>query len=355
MARYAFIPAGQGAAVGAPIAAAASDTGEGLGGAVTTRLTDALTWQVPAGESGLVLRQVDLPEFPFGWYSARLPLAAPGAAADTAVARIKVFSPQGGDYFSTTILGRDLPADGLYRFSFHSPLYNGWGYPPTLLVSATGQSALQLGMLAIEPDLFRSLGLASLWLLGLVLAGLLVTWGARRPRPRVSAPHPLLALGLALLALGSFGLSLRPQPRTYVAVDLQRTVGDPVADPAAYRGRAIQAAPSAGHEPGKLAYTFAEPYGAGHYRLTVSVAVLPGSDPLDPTAILGSARVFGTDAAALALRWDFTAAGIPADGRYYSLHFLFDNPKAQALIFVLDYAGTAGLKVDRLIVTPADP
>jgi hypothetical protein len=135
-------------------------------------------------------------------------------------------------------------------------------------------------------------------------------------------------------------------------VDLQRTVGDPIVDRAAHRGRAIQASPAAGHEPGKLAFTFAEPYPAGTYRLTVSLAVLPSASPLDPAAILGSARVFGTDAAALAQRWDFTAADIPADGNYYSLHYVFESPTAQALIFVLDYAGAAGLKVDRLIAEP---
>jgi hypothetical protein len=349
MARYAFIPAGQDAVVGAPIPGAPDPTGA-FGGAVTTRLTTGPTWEVPAGASGLVLRQVDLPEFPFGWYSARLPLVAPGAAPDDAVARISVFSPSGGSYFSTTVFGSDLPTDGVYRFRFYSPLYNGWGYPPTILVSATGQAAFQVGLLTIEPDLFHSLGLALLWFVAVAGLGSLMTWGARLPRPRPFAPRPWLSLGLALLALASLGLSLRPQARTYAAVDLQRTVGDPIADPAAFNGRAMQATPAAGHEAGRLAYTFAEPYPAGAYRLTVSLTVLPPSSPLDPAAILGSARVTATDADTLAQRWDFTAADIPADGNYYSLHYVFENPAPQALIFVLEYAGSAGLRVDRLIV-----
>ncbi|MCC6188002.1 MAG: hypothetical protein IT318_03130 [Anaerolineales bacterium] len=354
MARFAFLPAGQGAVAGTPLAGPGSEPSELLAGAVRARLTEAPTWQAPAGESGLVLRQVDLPEFPFGWYTARLPLAAPDAGPDTPIASIRIFSPQAGDYFSATILGRDLSADGLYRFGFYSPMYNGWGHPPTVLVSATGQAALQVGMLSIAPDLFHSLGLAAVWLLAAALVGWLALRKARQPRPRAFAPPPALSLGLALLAAGSFGLSLRPQPRTYLAVDLQRTVGDAVADPAAYRGKAMQADPAAGHEPGRLAYSFAEPYGAGRYRLTISVAVLPAAEPLSPDSVLGSARVIGADAAALAQRWDFTAAGIPADGRYYSLQYSFENPKPQALIFMLDYAGTAGLKVDRLIVEAVD-
>ena len=178
MARYAFLPAGREAVVGGPLEpdALASTTALPIEAAAS-----AFTWQVPAGESGIVIRQVDVPEFTFGWYQAALPLAAPGAAPEAAVARIRIFSPAGGEYFSQTIYGRDLPAQGPYRFAFHSPLYNGWGFPPTILVSSTGQSELLLGMLSIEPDRFRSIGLAGLWLLGLLALGLPLLFTAQPP------------------------------------------------------------------------------------------------------------------------------------------------------------------------------
>ena len=129
-------------------------------------------------------------------------------------------------------------------------------------------------------------------------------------------------------------------------------MGDVVSDPAAYGGRAIEASPAAGHEAGKLAYSFAELYGAGRYRLTLSAAVLAGDAPLTPEAELAAVRVIGTDAAVLAQQWSVTAADIPADGRYYTLSYEFENPAAEGLTFIVDYAGAAGLKVDRLIITP---
>lgn len=350
MARYAYIPAGTGAVVGAAIPVEAS--GPALGGAVTQQLTRLPTWQVAAGESGLVLRQVDIAEFPFGWYTGALPLTAPSAAPDDAVARIRIFSPSGGEYYSATILGRDLPADGLYRFSFHSPLYNGWGFPPTVLVSATGQAALQLGTLAIEPDLYRSLGLAALWLAVLVLLGVLIMWRAGPARERPLPVRLWLLAALAVAALGSFAYSLIPPSRTIAAVDVQRTVGDVVADPAAYGGRATVADPARGHEPGKIAYSFPELYAAGSYRVTLSAAALPSAVPLTPAALLASVRVISTDAAVLALQWDVTAADLPADGQYYTLTYAFANPATQGLTVLVDYAGAAGLKVDRIIITP---
>ncbi len=350
MARYAFIPAGTGAAVGAAITSDATTTAQG--GAVRTTLSATPTWQTAVGESGLVLRQVDLPEFPFGWYSAVLPLVAPDAAPNAAVARISVFSPSGGEYFAATIYARDLPADGLYRFGFHSPLYNGWGFPPTVLVSATGQAALRVGLLAISPDLTHSLGLAALWLVGLMVVGVLVVWGAKQVTEQRLAPRPLLSAALAVVALGSFGWSLLPPTRTIATVEVQRTVGDVMADPAAYRGQTIAANPAEGHEAGKLAYSFPELYAAGVYRLTISAAVLPSDSALAPDTVLATVRAIGTDAALVAQKWVVTAADLPADGQYYTLSYVFVNPAAEGLTFFVDYEAAAGLKLDRFIITP---
>jgi hypothetical protein len=353
MARYAFIPAGREAAVGRAFANAGAGAEGQLGGAVTTAITQGPTWATQAGESGIVLRQVDVAEFAFGWYTAHLPLEAPGAAPDAPVARIRVFSPAGGDYYAATLQARDLPSDGLYRFRFFSPLYNGWGFPPTVLVSATGQAPLRIGLLALEPDLARSIGLAAAWLLGVALLGAGVVWGAGGARPLAARPSAALNAVLAVAAAASLGWSLLPRARTYAAVEQQRTMGDIMADETAYTGQAMLAEPERGHEAGMLAYTRPEIYAAGAYRLTVSLAALPGGPPLKPATVLASVRVLGSDAAVLAQRWDVTANELPADGRYYSLGYEFDNPADQALTFILDYAGTVGLKADRLIVEPS--
>ena len=362
MARYAFIPAGTGAAVGSELPPDVAGTLALVAAPATSGAPvgpGALTWQVPAGQSGIVIRQVDLPEFPFGWYRARLPLAAPGAEPDTPVARIRIFSPSGGEYYSQTIYGRDLAQNGsgAFEFGFHSPLYNGWGFPPTFLVSATGQSELQLGMLSIEPDRFRSLGLAAAWLSGLALLGLLVAAGASQPRPWRFAPPAAVNLGLALIALGVLGWSLRPQPRTYAAVDVQRTTGLVVADPLAYRGQAMEADPLAGQEPGRLAYTHPEIYEPGRYRLSASLFPLAAdASTADPAAVIAALRVLGSDANAFAMQWEITAASLPAEGPsgagYQLISFEFDNPRQQALTFFLDYTGAAGLRGDRILVEP---
>ncbi len=360
MARYAYIPAGREAAAGRAIAGADSGRDVQLGGAVTTAITEAPTWETAAGESGIVLRQVDVPEFAFGWYTAHLPLEAPGAPPDTPIATIRVFSPSGGDYFAATVLARDLPPDGVYRFGFFSPLYNGWGFPPTVLVSATGQSALRVGLLRIEPDLFRSLGLAGIWLAAIVVIGIVVVATARlkstvrakgATRP-FDGRRGVLVAALAVVAAASFGWSHLPQTRVYATVDQQRTVGDIVADEAAYGGRTMLAEPGRGHEAGRLAYTYSEIYAGGRYQLTVSLAALPTNAALDPAAVLAGVRVVGSDAEVLAERWEIRAADLPADGQYYSLHFDFNNPVSEALTFFVEYSGAAGLKADRIIVTP---
>jgi hypothetical protein len=361
MARYAYIPAGREAVVGRAITGLAVGGDDQLGGAVTTAITDGPTWETAPGEGGIVLRQVDVPEFAFGWYEARLPLEAPGAAPDAAVARIRIFSPSGGDYYAATVLARDLPADGEYQFSFFSPLYNGWGFPPTVLVSATGQSALRVGLLRIEPDLFRSLGLAGIWLLvvAAVGVGLIATAHAERmtgipgaARSRAAQPGFLVTV-LAVAAAASLAWSLLPQTRTYATVDQQRTVGDIVPDAAAYGGETMLAEPGRGHEAGRLAYTHPEIYAAGGYQMTISLAALPTTTALDPATVLAGVRVVGSDAAVISQRWEIAAGDLPADGQYYSLSFDFDNPVDGALTFFVDYTGAVGLKADRIIVSPA--
>jgi hypothetical protein len=410
MGGYAFIPAGREAVVGAP---------GGLG------------WRAPAGQSGIVLRQVDVPEFPFGWYTARLPLQASGAQApqspsrfnrpalpappalacpgcppgqaraaqvqacrqacpwptpvpaalvqagpgaqvaraglswptgqgpgrtagqaDTPLATIRIFSPRGGTYFSQTVYGRDLPEGaGEFVFHFKNPLYNGWGFPPTVLVSTTGQAELSLGVLSIEPERYHSLILPVLWLMGLALGGALVVAQAAEPRPLLVPTRalPPLNLVLVLAAIAAVGWSLRPQPRTYAAVDLKRTVGERVDDPLAFQGWTMQADPSVGHEAGMLAVTFPEIYAPGRYRLTVSMwaASIP-----EPRANVAAVRVFASDVGALALRWDVPGSGFPTEGEYHRFSFDFENPRQQALTFILDYPATTALRADVMIVAP---
>jgi hypothetical protein len=308
-----------------------------------------LGWQSRAGPSGLVLRQVDIPEFPFGWYTARLPFTTT-AAPDTPVATIKIFSPRGGNYFSKTVYGRDVTG-GEIVFNFKSPLYNGWAFTPTALVSATGQAALSLGTLTIEPEIFHSLGLALMWLVALTLAGIAATTRSGEPRA-IPFPRELVLPVSALLVVTvglSVGWSLQPHARTYATIDLNRTVGVSVNDPAAFGGQAMRADPEAGQEAGMLAATQPEIYALGRYRLTVSARA--DSAP-DPTLTLGDVRVYASDPQVLSQQWALPASALPPDGQYHRLVFEFDNPRQQALTFILDYSAAAALQADTLRVDP---
>ncbi|MGH2524979.1 MAG: hypothetical protein ACRDH2_20920, partial [Anaerolineales bacterium] len=306
-------------------------------------------WHVPAGQGGIALRKVSVPEFNFGWYTARLPIKVQGVAPDTPIARVKIFSPRGGDYFSRTVLAGDLPADGVFKFDFASPLYDGWAFPPTVMVSATGQAGLSFGTLSMEPQPFHSLTLPALWLIALALIGLLVTARTGEPRPLGFAPPLPVSTALAVVALLSLGWSLRPQPRVYAAVEVGRTVGLVVGDPLAYRGKAMEARPEAGHEAGMLAATLPEIYSPGRYRLTLSVRAQSAADP---SLSLANVRVLAAGSAPAANRWEVHGADLLADGQYHRLTFEFDNPQRQALIFVLNYPATVGLRADMLIVEP---
>ncbi len=330
MAGYAFIPAGHDAVVGQ-----ASDPG----------------WEVPAGQSGIVLRQVNVPEFPFGWYTARLPMEATGARPDAPVAHVKVFSPRGGTYFSQTVYARDLTR-GVFTFNFKSPLYDGWAFPPTVIVSATGQADLSLGTLTIEPESFHALILPAVWLAGLTLLGALVIARAGEPRPiPLTLPRPVIVI-CALAAIVSLGWSLRPHPRTYATVGLERNVGAIVSDPLASGGKAMEARPDAGQEAGMLAVTLPEIYAPGRYRLTVSLRALPaGSDP-GPSLSVANARVFASEVEKFAKGWDVQGRDLPVDGQYHRFAFDFENPRQQALTFILDYPGTTGLRADEIVVEP---
>ena len=357
MARYAFLPAGREAVVGGPL----EDTALASVGPLTIEAAaTALTWSVPSGESGLVIRQVDVPEFTFGWYTGRLPLAAPGAAPDTPVARLRIFSPSGGEYFAQTIYARELPAEGPFTFSFHSPLYNGWGFPPTILVSATGQSELRLGMLSLEPDRFHSLGLSAVWLTALALLGLPFLLTAR-PLPALSpipirhAKHPITKYQLPVtffLALSALLYSILPHARTYPTVTLPRSTGAVVADPLAYRGRTMQASPEA-NDPGMLAASHPELYAPGDYRVSVSVATLPGDVSVPPATSALTLRVLASDAEALAEQWEIPVGHLPTGEVYQSFTWTFSNPRQQALTFIVDYSAAAGLRVDKVVVAPA--
>jgi hypothetical protein len=360
MARYAFIPAGSEAVVGE---AAEGDT-----------------WRVPHGQSGIALRKVNVAEFPFGWYTARLPIQATGATPETPVARVKIFSPRGGDYFSQTLLGGDLNPDGSFTFNFASPLYDGWAFPPTVLVTSTGQADLTLGTLVIEPERFHSLILPALWLAVIGLVGLLFAFRTPIPSPfaeqrektgeeviistsrkrsnnfsrlakiatQVATTIPF-RIAPALIAFASLAWSLGPHPRTYHVVDLERNVGIRVDDSLAYHGAAMQAQPEAGQEAGMLAATLPEIYAAGRYRLTVS---LRADTSVASSLNVASVRVLAADAKKFAQRWDVRGAELPADEHYHHLTFEFENPRQQALTFILDYPASVGLRADVIVVTP---
>jgi len=331
MAEYIFVPAGHDAAVG--------EAG-GLG------------WQTTAGQSGIVLRRVDLPQFSFGWYTAHLPLSVTNSTPEKPVATIKIFSPRWGEYYSRTLYGREVPAgQSLLTFDFKSPTYDGWQFPPTVLVSSTGQADLSVGTLKIEPQIFHSLILPVLWLIALTLLGIVVI--ALSPSVPLTPPAPLplraLSFTLILVVIISLGWSFMPQSRTHAAFDLKRTVGTVVNDSQAYQGKAIEADPEAGQEAGMLAATLPEIYAPGPYRLTVSLLAITRTSTPDPNH-LADVRLLTPDAT-IEL-WEVSAADLPADGRYHRVAFDFENPRPQALTFILDYPATAGFRADLLKIEP---
>jgi hypothetical protein len=152
------------------------------------------------------------------------------------------------------------------------------------------------------------------------------------------------------MALFSVLWSLSPQSRNYQAVDLERNVGVRVEDPLAHHQAAMEARPEAGQEAGILAATLPEIYAAGRYGLTVSLRAEAAADPAGTAATV---RVLAADAGTFAQRWDVPGADVPADGQYHRLRFVFDNPRQQALTFILDYPATVGLRADTLRVEPA--
>jgi hypothetical protein len=336
MAGYAFVPAGDSAVVGQ---------------------ADGSGWRALTGQSGIVLRQVDVPEFPFGWYTARLPLQATGAQPGTPVANVKVFSPRGGSYFSQTIYARDL-SRGVFTFGFKSPLYDGWAFPPTVIVSSTGRADLSLGALTIEPEPFHSLILPALWLAVLVLAGFIASRPPlysllstpHAPRPLLRAPR--LTLVSVLIAIVSLAWSLRPHTRTYATVDLERNVGVIVNDPLAYRGKAMEARPDAGQEAGMLAASLPEIYAPGRYRVVVSLRALPGDSEPGPGLGAADVRVYASEVEKFAKEWEVPGQALPEDNRYHRFAFDFENPRQQALTFILDYPATVGLRADAVTVEP---
>jgi len=190
------------------------------------------------------------------------------------------------------------------------------------------------------------------WLAGPTLLGALVVARVSEPRPAsLRLPGPVIAV-CALAAIVSFGGSLRPHPRTYATVELERNVGAIVSDPSANGGRAMEARPDAGQEAGMLAITLPEIYGPGRYRLTISLRALPaGSDP-DPSLRVADVRVFASEVERFAKRWDVRSNDLPADGQYHRFAFVFENPRQQALTFILDYPATAGLRADEILVEP---
>jgi hypothetical protein len=65
-------------------------------------------------------------------------------------------------------------------------------------------------------------------------------------------------------------------------------------------------------------------------------------------------RVLASDIDVLAQRWDIPAGHLPAAaGAYQAYTFEFDNPRQQALTFIVDYGAAAAVRVDKLIVAPA--
>ena len=101
-----------------------------------------------------------------------------------------------------------------------------------------------------------------------------------------------------------------------------------------------------------LAVTLPEIYAPGRYRLTVSLRALPaGSDP-GPSLSVAEVRVFASEVEKFAKGWEVQGRDLPVDGQYHRFAFDFENPRQQALTFILDYSSATGLRADEIVVEP---
>jgi hypothetical protein len=112
----------------------------------------------------------------------------------------------------------------------------------------------------------------------------------------------------------------------------------------------MEARPDAGQEAGRLGVTLPEIYAGGRYRLTVSLRALHA--PSDLTVSVAGVRILASGEEAFTRRWDILGRDLPVDGQYHRFSFEFDNPRQQALTFVLDYPAVVGVRADAIVIAP---
>ena len=101
-----------------------------------------------------------------------------------------------------------------------------------------------------------------------------------------------------------------------------------------------------------LAVTLPEIYARGRYRVIISLRALPADSDPSPSLSVAGVRVFASEVEKFAKGWDVHGQDLPEDGQYHRFAFDFENPRQQALTFILDYPGTTGLRADTVIIKP---
>jgi hypothetical protein len=311
------------------------------------------TLKAPAGSGGIVFRQDAIPDFSFGWYEARIQLAAREALAGEPVARVLI---QGGDrtrLLQAILTDSDFPADGSLRtftFPIYNPVFNQWEQPGAMWIFSTGNAELRLGQVSILPAPFQSLVLPAVWLVALALFG--VTLGAQHTSHAKARPAPgwlgssATIAGAALLAVGAAWWSLQPLPRIYGVGELRHFTGTVERDGESGEGQVLIARPALADSPGVLASTRAQfyPPGPHAWRLRLKAGSAPGD------AVVARARLYGARQPASIDMVDIHAAEVPADGQFHVIELVFDNPLEQALVFELEYTALTDLATDRFQV-----
>jgi hypothetical protein len=132
----------------------------------------------------------------------------------------------------------------------------------------------------------------------------------------------------------------------YGPAHLKAATGQRVADPGA-TWQWVQRAH--GDAPEALGFTPLEFYPAGRYRVSARVRLeAAGVSPATPLARL---RVVPQQTGVGDALREITAADALPGGGFSAVTLDFDNPRWQALSFVVDYLGAGGVALDTITVT----
>jgi hypothetical protein len=290
---------------------------------------------------------------PFGWYRLTWLVRADAPGAPGRLATLQLVAPYGVAAIERAVDASEVPPDGAFHavtVDFHQDAFDAWARPFDATIFSSGRAALWSGEVRIDPDEFHALVLPLVWALVVALIVLALAWAPLQGRQTswsVNAAGArycwLLPALVALAGIALVAWSLVPHPVVYGPAHLTAATGARVADAAATWGTVQRAA---GDRAEALGATPREFYAPGMYVLRARVRV---SAP-DAQAPVLRVRVAAQQQAVAGGPLDVRAADMPADGQFHEVALPFDNPRWQALSFVVDYLGQGRGELDTLTV-----